>query len=398
MMRFFCQSGICLCLVIILFGCKGNSGTLNQEEIIDSVFITDTLISENIPAPVRRKIAKKEMPFDTVWIRSFSALKWSDTLYGKNFEAIVEAWIDTNDYIIDTLRSNVNTSLVIGFNHYYTLHFLRENKHWFSINFNKKQDLHQMLYGTDLWLHSNLDIIHNVIYNEKYESFIIELSIKTGDLFDNMFYIVTGTKDQIQYVGTIRSWGGGDPDGNPFLTDDGRMYVTCEEIYNFVSHTSMNLAEYATMSLLLSGKSSTSPYDQLHGLRYLSNNNFLVVFNRFHNKPKYNALILNTDSLVVERFGYFGLIEDIDAILLFEKLDELNQAFLLDTEREVLISIKTDSTPEITETGLYEMVRVQDNNLVTENYYFLNFGFYGSYEFYISPADTFIYYKADPFE
>lgn len=394
-MKLFCQSCFCLLLIILICACKSNSESPGQEVKTDSIVKEDSTIKTLQSPVVSKKTTIEHLYADTVWVHSYASLTWSDTLHYFNFDVEVEAWIDTTDYIVDTISSNISSSIAIGFNHYYSLHFIRGSASWFSLNFNKKTDLHQMLYGTDLWLQSNLDIVRNVLYNEKFDALIIELSVKTGEEFSNMFYMIAETKDMIRYIGCIRSWGGGDPDGEPFLTDDGRMYVTCDEIYSFVNHTAIGLAEYATMSLLLSGKNSTSPYGQLHALRCLQDNNFLVVFNRFHSKPKYNALILNTDSMIVDRFSYFGLIEDIDAVLLFEKPDGLGKAFLFDTEREVLITIETDSIPDIEETGLYEMVKVNEQSLITENYININFGFYGSYEFYISPADSLIYYRDD---
>ena len=237
-------------------------------------------------------------------------------------------------------------------------------------------------------------MVNDIFFNEKFENIVVELSINSGDEFNNMFYLVSNTEGKIVHLGTISSWGGGGPDGSPFLTDDCKMYITCNEVYNFVSGTAINLSEYVAISQMITGKYNTSEYEQIHGLRYLSNNNFLVVFNRYHNKPRYNALILNTDSLIVGRFGYYGMVEDIDAVLLYERIKRLKKVFLYDSERETLISITQDSIPVIRETPLYEMVELKkDTNLMTD-YSPLSFGFYGSYEFYISNSDSTIYYSS----
>lgn len=391
-MRFIYSIGILIILNSLLVSCKRKAINETLDNSIDTIDaslegigISDTIIAaENI---------QEDIYGDTVWVYPYGNQAWYSSISEKKFKVTISVWVDTTDYLIDTVRSAKGNRIVIGYNHYYSLAFRKNEKPWFFLNFNKKKDLYSLIYGTDLWLESNLNIVNNIVYNEKFGFLIIEMSINSGDEFNSMFYLISDTEGKIIYSGTISSWGGGGPDGAPFLTDDGRMYVTCHEVYNFVTGTAINLAEYATMAQLLSNKNNTAEYIQIHGLRYLSNNNFLVVFNRFHNKSKYNALILNTDSLVVNQFGYYSLIEDIDAILLFEELKNMETSFLYDTEREVLISIKQDDIPIINETGLYEMTELDKNILLSPDYQSLNFGFYGSYEFYISPNDSILYYS-----
>lgn len=339
--------------------------------------------------------SQEEIYGDTIWIYPYGNQTWLDTISDNDFVVYVSAWTDTNDYLIDTVKSAVGNRIVIGYNHEYSLDFRKDKKPWFVLKFDKKKDLFPIIYGTDLWQKSNLDIINNIIINQKFERFVVEMSINSGDQFNNMFYMIIDAQGRIKYIGTMSSWGGGGPDGMPFLTEDENMYVTCNELYNFVLDTAISLTEYVTMAHTLSGIQSTEEYVQPHGLRYLSNNYFLVVFNRFHNKPKNNAIILNTDSIVLDRFGYFGLVEDIDAILLFEDIEKLNASFLYDLEREVLIMIKKDSIPVIEETGLYEMAGMQENFEPSSDFLFIDFGFYGPYEFYLSPNDSIIYYREE---
>ena len=390
-MKFIYVTGIFI-ICIAAMGCKGKGKNNTFKESPDSANISIEEIHQYKDTLIKAENEKEEIYGDTVWTYPYGNQVWHDTLAGKDFNVFVSTWVDTTDYLVDTVRSAKGNRIVIGYNHYYTLNFSKNEKPWFFVNFNKKDNLYPLIYGSDLWLESNLNVVNNIIYNEKFRSFIIELSFNSRDEFNSMFYLVTDLEGIIHYLGTISSWGGGGTDGIPFLTDDGRMYVTSNEIYNFVTGTAVSLGEYASLSQLMSGKNNTAEYIQIHGLRYLSYNNFLVVFNRFHNKPKFNALILNTDSLVVNQFGYYSQVEDIDAVLLFEESEDRKTAYLYDTEREILISIKKEAVPVIRETRLYEMTEVEKYKTIPLGFQAINFGFYGSCEFYVSNSDSVIYY------
>ncbi len=381
-------------LFLSLVSCRKKIPIDSSTVITDSIAISD--VSKNSIAEKIHIESLQEIIYgDTVWVYPFGNQVWCDTLTNEGIEVYITTWVDTTDYLIDTVKSAKGNRIVIGFNHNYSLEFRKDEQFWFNLNFNKKKDLSSILYGTDLWRESNLNIVNNVIYNKKAKCVIIEMSFNSNDQFNSMFYMVAGDNGLIQHLGTISSWGGGGPDGTPFLTDDGKMYITCNEVYNFISGTAINLTEYASIAQIISGVKNTTEYIQIHALRYLANNNFLVVFNRFHNKPRFNALILNTDSLLIDQFGYYGLVEDIDAILLFEGIDKLNKWFLYDTEREVLISIQNDTLPSVEETGLYEMIELGKYIKLSPDFNSLNFGFYSTYEFYMSPGDSTVYYSID---
>ena len=393
-MKVLYYGGVIIFLCFLFASCRRKETSGFQAKEIDTLPPVQPSESTRSTSSPTKEI-KKEIYGDTVWVYPYGNQVWYDTLSYKNYTAYVSVWVDATDYLIDTVRSAKGNRIVIGYNHYYSLDFRKDGKQWFFLNFNKREDLHSLLYGTDLWRESNLNTISNIVYNEKFESIIVEMSLNSGDEFNNMFYMVSNTEGKIKYLGTISSWGGGGPDGSPFLTKDGRMYVTCNEIYNFMTGTAISLTEYASIARLLSGNNNTTEYIQIHALRNLKYNNFLVVFNRFHHKPKFNALILNTDSLIVGQFGYYGLVEDIDAVLLYEEISKINKAFLYDTEREVLISITEDSIPKIQEKELYEMTEIQKNEVLSADYQFINFGFYASYEFYFSPNDTTVYFSEE---
>ena len=385
-------TGTIILLSILSSGCKRLRDNPPVETGVDSF----SLPSEVQPAAKNvtgLKIENEEIVGDTIWICPYGSQTWHDTIARDDLTVYITAWTDTTDFLIDTVKSTLGSRIVVGYNHYYVLEFMKDNKSWFSVTFDKKTDLYPILFGTDFWQKSNLNIIDDIILNTKFERFIIELSVNSGDQINSMFYMIIDTEGTIDYLGTISSWGGGGPDGMPFLTQDEKMYITCDELYNFTLDTSISLTEYAIAAHVKSGIRSTEEYIQPHALRNLSFNNFLVIFNRFHNKPKYNAMILNTDTSVVGHFGYFGLIEDIDAILLFSEVEQLNKSFLYDSEREVLIGISNDSIPEIDETGLYEMIEFVTDSVTAPDVYPVEFGFYGPYEFYISPGDSVIYFK-----
>lgn len=393
-MRYFYIIGLLVVLSFSSVCCKKKLTNSISEKQADTI-ITTLNYTDSSDLSGKNKIKNEDIVGDTIWVYPYGKKAWQDTLSAKKYKVLVSVWVDTTSYLIDTVRSAKGNRIVIGYNQYYSLVFYKNDKPWIFLNFNKKDDLYSLIYGTDLWLESNLNAVSNIIYNEKFGSFIVELSCNSHDEFNSMFYLIVDMDGKIRHEGLITSWGGGSSDGTSFLTDDGRMYVTCNEVYNFVTGTAISLTEYASISQILSGKNNTTEYIQIHALRYLSDNNFLVIFNRFHNKPKYNALILNTDSLVVKQFGYYSLVEDIDAVLLYEEAQNRQTAYLYDTEREVLIRIKKEIVPIIKETGLYEMTEMDKYLSLPSAFQLINFGFYGPCGFYVSESDTLIYYSRE---
>jgi hypothetical protein len=387
-------NGMLVFLLMLSVGCNRKTDHASNENSTDTVISPEKYDSST----GNRKHTKPEKEViygDTVWMYPYGNQTWHDTIATREYTAFISVLADTNDLLIDTVKSAKGNRIVVGYNHHYLFDFRKDKKPWFTLKFDKKNGLYPILYGTEFWQKSNLNIVDGIIFNQKFERFVIEMSVNSGDEISSMFYMIIDTQGKIEYLGTMSSWGGGGPDGLPFLTDDDKMYITCDELYNFTLDTAISLTAYAIKAHENSGIRSTAEYVQPHALRSLSHNNFLVIFNRFHNKPKYNALILNTDTLVIGHFEYFGLIEDIDAVLLYEDIDKLNRAFLYDTEREVLIDIKKDSIPVIEETGIYEMIKLVNDSILPRDVYSVDFGFYGPYEFYVSPNDSVIYFKEE---
>jgi hypothetical protein len=281
---------------------------------------------------------------DTVWLKSYSNITWSDSIIKPEYSAFYTVRVDTNDYIIDTVRSTKGSRIVIGFNHYYDIKFTKAGNQWFTISLNKKQDFAQLLEGTDSWLESNLNVFGRLHYNRRYHQFVLEYNINSRSNFGSLYFIVYDIKDGLKYIGTANSWGGEGPDGEPFLTENGELFVTCSEIFNFNLSASMTLGQYVSLAENKLNKNISSELVQIHGLRNLGHDNFLAVFNRFHGEPVHNAFILSTDTSILSEFSYFGIIEEMDAILLYTDDNKLNRSFLYDTEREKLICIlKTEN-------------------------------------------------------
>jgi hypothetical protein len=386
-----------LTLFVVSQGCKNKKNT-SQSEISADSLISAEVLDTNIDYPtVYRK--KKSIPDsivgDTIWIKTYTTRSWFDTLTTNNYCVRMAAWIDTTDYLTDTVSSLRGNRIVAGYNYFYKLEFLKGNKSWFIVSFNKKKDLISVLDGTELWLESNLDAFSNIIYNTKYNQFIVELNIKSHSGFDLKFYLIVDTKGAIIKMGTARNWGGENPDGEEFLTENNELYVTCSEIYNFKNAQSLTLSEYVSLAELKSNMEVHTDYLQIHGLRNLSDNHFLVVFNRSHGQPKYNAFILSGDTSVCRQFSYFGIIEEMDAVMLYDEPAESSRAFLYDTDREKLICIDKTNNFQVKELGINDMRKYPCDTCNSSKLYLLDFSFYGSYEFYVSAQDSNIYYKSD---
>jgi hypothetical protein len=388
-----------LTLFMVPLGCKNKKDSSRAEISEDSINSTEVSDTNNDYPTVYRK--KKSIPDsivgDTVWIRYNTTKSWFDTLITTDYSVRMAAWIDTTDYLTDTVNSSKGNRIVAGYNYFYTLEFLKGNKSWFIVSFNKKKDLISVLDGTELWLESNLDVFSKIIYNTKYNQFIVELNIKSHSGFDLKFYLIIDTKGAIIKMGTARNWGGENPDGEEFLTENNELYVTCSEIYNFKDAQSLTLSEYVSLAELKSNMEVHTDYLQIHGLRNLSDNHFLVVFNRSHGQPTYNAFILSADTSVCRQFSYFGIIEEMDAVMLYDEPTGSSRAFLYDTEREKLICIDKTNNFQVKELGINDMKKCPCDTCNSSKLHLLDFSFYGSYEFYVSTQDSTIYYKSDTF-
>lgn len=380
-------------VLLSLSSCRRTHTVQEQEKKV--TLPADTLIRDTLPSlpesPEKQTIKKAEFYGDTVFVHSYGIQTWYDSIYADDFNAFLSVWVDTTDYITDTVRSARGNRIVIGYNHHYNIEFRKEDAYWFSLHFNKKTDLRNLLSETDAWLESNLNVFSNLMYNADYNSFIVEFNISTRDQVSSLYYIIFNTDGKIEYIGTANSWGGGGADGDPFLTADHKMYISCSEVYNFVTGTAMSLAEYAALSEYQIEPGKDNRYVQTHAIRNLGNNYFLVVFNRYHDKPVKNALILSTDSLLADRFRYYGFIEEMDALLLFYKLPKKERSFLFDTSRDVLIVLDQSRGRIENELNLEKMHEIAHDSMLSESFERIDFGFYASVCFFYANQDSAVY-------
>jgi hypothetical protein len=389
------DSYIILSLVLtIVVGCKGKNTPKTIEEIS---FQEDTNFEQLEPKSTKHHFQiEKEFPDtllgDTIWFLPSTSLVWKDSIDTKGYKAFIDVFIDTTDYIIDTIKTAAGGKIAVGFNHHYTLNFMHGEHPWFQASFNKKNNLEKLIGGTDFWLNSNLDVIQHLIYNKLYGKFIVEFNINPGYQYGPVYYIIIDTTGTIEYTGTSGSWGGSGPDGKPFLTADNNSFVTCFEIFNFRKDTSLGIAEYASLAETKTFGTSSAYYHWLYAMRPLSRNNFLLIFNREDEKPEYNAIILNTDTTIVGHFRYYGTMEEMDAVLLFQYVEKLKKYFLFDYERETLIIISENKPYDIKETSLKAMQKVKGDTMANSKFQSIKFEIFGKYTFYSVPNDTTIYY------
>jgi hypothetical protein len=393
------QADLCIyaafLMYILLSGCRGGNSYQNQE--VDTANASNTVISvlKNDTIVSNLTVEKQVTIYgDTVWVNPYGSQEWIDTTTDKTYSALVSVAVDTTDFIIDTVKSRKGDRIVIGYNHIYKLEFARDNKSWFTVSFDKKNDLEKVLGETDYWLESNLDVFQNLVYNKTYDLFIIEYDINPRYNFGTVYYIVFDTEGEIQYVGTSGNWGGGGPDWDSFLTYDDEMYVTSYELYSFSKRTSFSIADYTKYADILKELQSTAiAYKQVHAVRDLLENVFLVVYEQSNGNPEYNALILNTDSSILDRFRYNGLMEDADALLLFFPDTVNSRYFVHDTEREVLVCIETRDSLDIKEISESVMKELPDDTLLSDNYIPIDFESFGSKIFYVSSTDSVMFYN-----
>jgi hypothetical protein len=382
-----------LAFIFLVSGCKRSPETkspeINLEQPADTVQV-DTVVEITSQAQ-EVKEDPQIIQMDTLWVHEYGIKSWYDSIQTDQYDAFFSVWVDTTDYLIDTVRSSKGGKIIIGYNHHYHIRFTRDKKYWFSLKFDKKQDLAHLLLDTDSWIESNLNIFDNLHYNEKYNQFVVELKIGTRDNISSLFYIVFSDAGEIEYMGTAQSWGGGSTDGESFLTPDGKLFVSCSEVFNFVTGSAMSLTEFASIAEYQSSTGKERKFIQTHGLRELTNNLFLVVFNRYHDKPAMNALVFRTDTTIIEEFAYYGFIEEMDAVLLYKHIREISKAFLLDTERNMIIELDVQQGLLTKEYRLDEMI-VLDKHIVPKDSCFqLDFGFYVTEQFYFCAEDTVMY-------
>ncbi|MBA7548788.1 hypothetical protein ES705_41256 [subsurface metagenome] len=384
----------------MFIGCRGNPEIKSEES--DNVILDSARKYVDAKKDSIKEVRKKKAEIiygDTVWVQSYASTLWHDSIFKDDYQVFLSVWVDTTDHIVDTVVSSKGRRIVIGYNHHYNLNFRKHNKYRFSLNFNKKRDLEKLLISTDSWLESNLDVFQKLYYNKKYNKFIVDFDINPRYDYGAIYYFVFNTEGIIEYKGMAGSWGGGDPDGEAFLSGDNELFVTSYEVYNFRYEKSLSIKEFT--SLLMSGGSTNDHlnYKNLHALRELSDNTFLLVFNRFGKTPEYNAIVLRNDTTVLGRFKYYGLMEETDAILLFTCHDQLKEYYLYDTERETLISISTEDKFRLCERSIGEMVEISSDTLREDHsLYHIDFEVFGSYRFFLTPENTAIYYEIDKLE
>ena len=384
-------------LLLLSISCRRETKTVTKIPVkkdtteinIDTNEIVETIVTKAAPAK------KTEIYGDTVWVYPYGTKSWQDSLISDKYSVRLKVWVDTTDYIIDTVRSKKGARLVIGYNHYYSLVFTKKGKPWFTVKFNKREDLAALIEGTEVWIESNLNVFKDLVYNEKYDKFVVEFDINPQYNFGAIFYLVVNTSGEIDYIGTSSSWGGGGPDGSSFLTDNRELYVTCFEIYSFAANLSVTVGDYAVQALKKYGESQLYSYDQLHALRYLGNNFFLTIFNRHRNMPEKNALILNSDTTLMARFRYYGLMEEMDALLMYTSLSVTRQKFLYDTDREMLICINPADSVTVKEFPVNEMLNYNSDTLKLSDSLMLDFEAFSSYRFYFDTTNNRFLRRAD---
>jgi hypothetical protein len=335
---------------------------------------------------------------DTIWVHPYTKNLWTDTIEAKGYKAIFSVRVDTNDFIIDTVETSQGGRIAVGYNHLYKMEFFHKNKSWFSVEFNKKDQLEQLIGGTDFWLQSNLDVFHRLVYNKDFGKFIVEFNINPSYNYGSDYYFVFDTLGNINYTGTIGSWGGGNTDGVPFLTTDGMDYITCFEIFNFKRDTAVSISEFSSLAEIKTSGKSASVFQWLYATRDLTKNNFLLIYNREGNDPEYNALILSTDTVVVGKFKYYGLLGEMDAMLLYKYVEKLKKYFLYDTERGKLICINEANPGIIKEISLESMYEVDGDTMSLTKFTLIDFDTFGSYRFYKAQNDTNYYFDIEKFE
>ncbi len=388
---------VAVAFFILLSECRNDpllSFRHKTKEFSDSVMNMEDADSLSVQSVKNAKPVK--IYGDTVRVQTYLSTVWYDTVSQENYEVYMSVWVDTTDYIVDTVISSKGRRIVIGYNHRYNLEFRKNGKFWFAAVFNKKDDLKDLLSGTDFWLESNIDVFQKIYYNKKFDKFIVDYNINPRYNYGTVYYFVFNTNGVIEYTGKAGIWGGGAPDGEPFITGNEKLFVTAYELYNFSDGTVIDVSGFSFLpgSDGLSGVHSQ--LIDLHGYRPLTDSAFLMIFNCEDNPPDYNAYILNTDTTVLKRFRYFGMIEEMDAILLFRYNEKLKTYYLYDTERKTLICISKNGDCCLKEISTRNMIEIQSDTLHDKNNLKeVSFEAFGTYKFFI--GDSLVYYEIETF-
>ncbi|MGD2035759.1 MAG: hypothetical protein PVF73_11920, partial [Bacteroidales bacterium] len=134
---------VAVVMVMALFGCRstGIRESAGRKPLkYDTVKSKqDSLISET--GSIRKNPAVVKIYGDTVRVRSYASIVWYDSVRLGHITVYCSSWVDTTDYIVDTVISTKGNRIVIGYNHYYNLFFRKDGNFLFSVNFNKKDDL-----------------------------------------------------------------------------------------------------------------------------------------------------------------------------------------------------------------------------------------------------------------
>ncbi|MBN2524639.1 MAG: hypothetical protein JXB24_15315 [Bacteroidales bacterium] len=391
---------LALACLFLCIGCK-NKRTDNPERkvsvLLDSIESLKDTSAYTFASEHKDKTVK--IYGDTVWVRSYATTIWYDSIEIENIGIYLSAWVDTTDFIIDTVISSKGNRIAIGYNHHYNIRCNKDGHFWFSLAFDKKRDLKELLEETDFWLESNIDVFHTVFYNKKYDKFIIDYNINPRYNYGAVYYFVFNTDGTIEYTGIAGNWGGGEPDGEPFLTGNNEMFVTANELYCFKNRKNTEVSALQFFKNSVVKKRIHSQLTDIHAYKPLTDSTFLMIFNRNDLTPEYNAFIIGTDTTVLGQFKYYGMIEEMEAMLLFEYNDRLNTYFLYDTERKSLISISDSGLFSLKEHYLKDMNRIQSDTLPDRSgLEEINFEAFGTYKFFIEPNVSTIYFDIDMFE
>jgi hypothetical protein len=227
----------------------------------------------------------------------------------------------------------------------------------------------------------------------------VEYEINPRYNYGAIYYFVFDANGHIEYSGLGGSWGGGDPDGEAFLTGDEELFVTAYELYNFNNQSAIDISHLSFLTRTSSNQAINAHLTDIHAFKPLTDSTFLLVFNRTEHTPEYNACILKTDTSVLGKFKYYGMMEEMDAVLFFEYQENLKAYYLYDTERKILISIADIPEFSIKEHSIRTISEIQSDTL-SENHNLnaVSFETFGSYKFYIMDNDSLMYYDIDKFE
>ncbi len=391
---------LALAYLILSIGCR-NERTDNPERkmsaLLDSIKSLKDTSANTLESEHKDKTVK--IYGDTVWVRSYATTIWYDSVEIENFDIYLSAWVDTTDFIVDTVVSSKGNRIAIGYNHHYNIQFKKGGHFWFSIVFNKKEDLKDLLSETDFWLESNIDVFQTIFYNKKYDKFIIDYNINPRYNYGAVYYFIFNTDGTIEYTGIAGNWGGGEADGEPFLTGDNELFVTADELYSFKNKNKIEVSALRFFQNSVANKKIYSQLTDIHAYKPLTDSTFLMIFNRNDLTPEYNAFIIGTDATVLGQFKYYGMIEEMQAMLLFEYNDQMNAYFLYDTERKSLIFISDSGIFSIKERSLKNMTKIQSDTLSEKSgLEEISFEAFGTYKFFIGPNDSAIYFDIDMFE